>query len=176
MQMSDYDYFGHSHWNDFYQLPIEDGFIIDPYWIDYLWRILQFENPYSYHAAEKFTFIAIELIDLVWSPSFCDILVWPFTRPYITRVLCTVDTMLDSKQHLNDAYYGLIGDISTEIDSGTGVFSASLRKRCKAAGLIIGRETQRLESIMYKQLKVNENIMFDFCTNVHIGLLPDGLV
>ncbi|KAK0463273.1 uncharacterized protein EV420DRAFT_1164442 [Desarmillaria tabescens] len=62
--------------------------------------------------------------------------------------------MLDSKQHLNDAYYGIIGDISREIDSGTGVFSASLRKRCKAANLTIGRETQRLESVMHKQLKV----------------------
>ncbi|KAK0463266.1 uncharacterized protein EV420DRAFT_1164233 [Desarmillaria tabescens] len=166
MQMSDYDYFGHSHWNDFYQLPIEDGFIIDTYWIDYLWRILHFENPYSYHAAEKFASTAIELIDLVWSPSCWDILIWPFTRLYITRVLCTVDTMLDSKQHLNDTCYGIIGDICREIDSGTGVFSASPRKRCKAADFIIGRETQRLESVMHKQLKVNENI----------SLLPDGPV
>ncbi|KAK0237054.1 hypothetical protein EDD85DRAFT_1023785 [Armillaria nabsnona] len=140
----------HSHWADFYQIPIQDNNIINDRFIKYLWYILHPKNSslqVRYPAAEDFASAAIELIVLVCSPSYWNILVWPFTRPHITRVLCTVDTILNSEQHLDDTCYELIRDISREIDSGS---VASLRNRCKAASLTIERETWRMEFMMYK--------------------------
>ncbi|SJL11261.1 uncharacterized protein ARMOST_14664 [Armillaria ostoyae] len=165
--MSDYDLTGnYSHWADFYRRPDNrrDGDTIDRSFIDFLWMTLHCKNPDSQHTAEKFASIAIELIDLVWSPSNWDILVWLFTRPHTTRVLYTVDSILDSKQHLGDTCYGLIGDISQEIDSGSSTFSASLRNRCKAANLTIEHETRRLESVMHKQ---DKDLNLQTICNIH---------
>ncbi|PBK71907.1 hypothetical protein ARMSODRAFT_1002876 [Armillaria solidipes] len=168
--MSDYDLTGnYSHWADFYRRPdnCKDGNTIDRFFIDFLWMTLHCQNPDSHHTAEKFASTAIELIDLVWSPSSWDILIWPFTRPHITRVLYTVDSILDSKQHLSDTCYGLIGDISQEIDSGSSTFSASLRNRCKAANLTIEHETRRLESVMRKQ---DKDLNLQTICNIHYYL------
>ncbi|PBK72974.1 hypothetical protein ARMSODRAFT_953416 [Armillaria solidipes] len=150
--MSKYDSKGYSHWADFYQLPIKNQ-IAGTYWIDFLWEVLHRDRktPLSYNAAEHFASAAIGLIDLFLLPSYWEILIWPFTRPHITRVLCTVDTILDSEQHLSDAYYSLIGDILREIDSDGAVFSASLRSRCKTASLTIKREMWMLQKVMNKQ-------------------------
>ncbi|PBK72012.1 hypothetical protein ARMSODRAFT_1016998 [Armillaria solidipes] len=149
--MPEYDSTGYSHWADFYQIPIKDNIIINDRFIECLWYILHPKNSsLRYHAAENFSSAAIELIDLVCSPFYWNILVWPFTRPHITRVLCTVDTILDSEQHLGDTCYELIRDISREIDSGS---VAGLRNRCKAARLTIERETWRMEFMMYKLRK-----------------------
>ncbi|PBK80657.1 hypothetical protein ARMGADRAFT_1171791 [Armillaria gallica] len=152
--MSVYDSTRYSHWADFYQIPIRDNNNINDRFIQSLWYILHSKNSSVwYHAAEYFASAAIELIDLVCSPSYWNILVWPFTRPHITRVLCTVDTILDSEEHLGDTCYELIRDISREIDSGSSVFSPSLQKRCKAASLTIEWETWRMELMMYELRK-----------------------
>ncbi|PBK72002.1 hypothetical protein ARMSODRAFT_954806 [Armillaria solidipes] len=154
--MSAYDSKGYySHWADFYQIPVKDDIIISNLFINSLCQILHPKSYHSiwYHALENFASTAIELIDLVCSPTYWNILVWPFTHPHITRVLCTVDTILDSEEHLGDTCYELIRDISREIGSGSVAFGASLRNRCKAASLTIEWETWRLEMIMYKQCK-----------------------
>ncbi|PBK80659.1 hypothetical protein ARMGADRAFT_1092071 [Armillaria gallica] len=147
--MSPYDSKGHSHWNDFYQLPVSNGGTAD-IMIRFLWSVLHYDYDLSYNAAEDFASAAITLIDLVWSPSFWNFLVWPFTRPRITRVLCAIDTVLDSEEHLDDTCHDLVRDISREIDSGSVVFSASLRDRCEAANLTIERETRRMQNAIYR--------------------------
>lgn len=76
--MSVYDSTRYSHWADFYQIPIRDNVIINDRFIQSLWYILHSKNSSVwYHAAEYFASAAIELIDLVCSPSYWNILVWP---------------------------------------------------------------------------------------------------
>ncbi|SJL11168.1 uncharacterized protein ARMOST_14571 [Armillaria ostoyae] len=151
--MSPYDSNSHSHWNnDFYQLPVSNGSTAD-IMIHFLWRVLHYDCDQPYNAAEHFASAAIELIDLVWLPSFWNILVWPFTRLHIARVLCTIDTVLDSNENLGDTFHDLIRDISREVDSGSVVSSASLRDRCEAANLTIERETRRMENAIYRLRK-----------------------